>query len=301
MSFAKAKAALSLFFAVCLLGCSQHTLASREIVRAVFFDEENTVCLLLESTQQPGDQSEAYKLITGQGETMAQALNDAENQLNGQAYYGLMDVAVFPGSVDLKQARELGELLYDKAQPSPEAAVFSASWNENNAEELYDRMRTVQQPHCGLERLFEQESCCMIPFWQQHHSPGCLLLLEGEGLQVTKAEDAQLLFLLKGQSRRVEMTFADQKARMMADARVSVQADAGRTVVTVTLRDVKLDTLTPILKRSTAIQRLLNAWQQAFSRYGSLGSDPFRLDFWAAGRFGSGSHAASPVLNVVLE
>lgn len=300
MSFAKTKAALIALVTVWLCGCSSHTLASREIVRAVFFSEEDTVCLLLEGTQSSGEQNEQYKLITGQGETLAQALNAAETQLNGQAYYGLMDVAVFPATVSLEQARDLGELLYDKAQPAPEAAIVSASWSKNNASELYETIQAAQQPHCGLERLFEQTSCCLIPFWQEQ-APGCLLLLEGESLRITRPEDAQLLFLLKGQTDRMEMTFANQTARMMADARISVEVRPDCTTVTVTLRDIKLDTLTPSVQEQTALQQLMESWQQAFDRYVLLDGDPFRLGFWAACRYGPGACAANPVLEVFLE
>ena len=47
MSDLKPKLLLTLLFTVLLCGCSQHTLASREIVRAVCFGAENEVCLIL--------------------------------------------------------------------------------------------------------------------------------------------------------------------------------------------------------------------------------------------------------------
>lgn len=295
MSDLKPKLLLTLLFTVLLCGCSQHTLASREIVRAVCFGAENEVCLILE-----GKEENDYRSIQGQGDTMAQALDAAQRQLTGQAYYGLMDVAVLPATVDFRQARELGELLYEKAQPAPESAVFSADWNGDTAAELYDCLRRMKEPHCGLERLFEQEDCCFIPLWQQE-SFGYLLLQQGHTERVIQPEAASLIAVLCGQSSRVDMTFANNTAHITADARFSVEPTAQQTLVTVTLRDVKLSALTPAMEERTAQQRLADSWQQAFSRYAVLPADPFRLDFFASCRFGAQQKAASPRLSITFE
>lgn len=295
MSGLKPKLLLMLLLTALLCGCSRHTLASREIVRAVCFSAENEVCLILEGTDENG-----YRIIQGQGDTMAQALDAAQRELIGQAYYGLMDVAVFPTTVDFRQARELGKLLYEKAQPAPESAVFAADWNGDTAAELYDRLRQMQEPHCGLERLFEQEDCCFIPLWRQE-SFGYLFLQKERNECVTRPEAAGLLAVLCGQSSQVDMTFANQTAHIMADARVSVEPTAQGTLVTVTLRDVKLSTLTPALDEQSAQQRLANSWQQAFSRYAAMPADPFRLDFFASCRFGAHQTAAAPKLSITFE
>ena len=231
---------------------------------------------------------------------MAQALDDAQRQLTGQAYYGLMDVAVLPTTLDFRQARELGELLYEKAQPAPESAVFAADWNGDTAAELYDRLRQMQEPHCGLERLFEQEDCCCIPLWQKE-SFGYLLLQQEHTERVIQSEAASLIAVLCGQSGRVDMTFANNTAHVTADARVSVEPTAQQTLVTVTLRDVKLSTLTPTMEEHTAQQRLADSWQLAFSRYAPLPADPFRLDFFASCRFGAEQKAAAPKLSIAFE
>ena len=295
MSCFKPKLLLMVLLTMLLCGCSQHTLASREIVRAVCFGADNEVCLILE-----GKEENDYRAIQGEGDTMAQALDAAQRQLTGQAYYGLMDVAVLPTTVDFRQARELGELLYEKAQPAPESAVFAADWNGDIAAEMYDRLRQMQEPHCGLERLFEQEDCCFIPLWQKE-SFGYLLLQQEHTERVIQPEAASLIAVLCGQSGRVDMTFANNTAHITADARVSVEPTAQQTLVTVTLRDVKLSTLTPTMEERMAQQRLADSWQQAFSRYAPLPADPFRLDFFASCRFGAEQKAAAPKLSIAFE
>ena len=295
MSCFKPKLLLMVLLTMLLCGCSQHTLASREIVRAVCFGADNEVCLILE-----GKEENDYRAIQGEGDTMAQALDAAQQQLTGQAYYGLMDVAVLPTTVDFRQARELGELLYEKAQPAPESTVFAADWNGDTAAELYDRLRQMQEPHCGLERLFEQEDCCFIPLWQKD-SFGYLLLQQERTERVNQPESATLIAVLCGQSGHVDMTFANNTAHITADARVSVEPTAQQTLVTVTLRDVKLSTLTPTMEERMAQQRLADSWQQAFSRYAPLPADPFRLDFFASCRFGAEQKAAAPKLSIAFE
>ena len=295
MSCFKPKLLLMALLTMLICGCSQHTLASREIVRAVCFGADNEVCLILE-----GKEENDYRAIQGEGDTMAQALDAAQRQLTGQAYYGLMDVAVLPTTVDFRQARELGELLYEKAQPAPESAVFAADWNGDIAAEMYDRLRQMQEPHCGLERLFEQEDCCCIPLWQKE-SFGYLLLQQEHTERVIQPEAASLIAVLCGQSGRVDMTFANNTAHVTADARVSVEPTAQQTLVTVTLRDVKLSTLTPTMEERMAQQRLADSWQQAFSRYAPLPADPFRLDFFASCRFGAEQKAAAPKLSIAFE
>ena len=295
MSCFKPKLLLMVLLTMLLCGCSQHTLASREIVRAVCFGADNEVCLILE-----GKEENDYRAIQGEGDTMAQALDAAQQQLTGQAYYGLMDVAVLPTTVDFRQARELGELLYEKAQPAPESTVFAADWNGDTAAELYDRLRQMPEPHCGLERLFEQEDCCFIPLWQKD-SFGYLLLQQERTERVNQPESATLIAVLCGQSGHVDMTFANNTAHITADARVSVELTAQQTLVTVTLRDVKLSTLTPTMEESTAQQRLADSWQQAFTRYALLSADPFRLDFFASCRFGAEQKATAPKLSIAFE
>ena len=82
----------------CLLaGCGGQLLSHREIVRAVFFTAQDAgfTVKLLTSDQQSED-SAACKTFTGSGATCAAAWNAAAQTMNGQPFYGLMDLAVLP-------------------------------------------------------------------------------------------------------------------------------------------------------------------------------------------------------------
>ena len=136
--------------------------------------------------------------------------------------------------------------------------------------------------------------------WQKE-SFGYLFLQQERTERVIQPEAASLIAVLCGQSGHVDMTFANNTAHITADARVSVEPTAQQTLVTVTLRDVKLSTLTPALDEQSAQQRLVDSWQQAFSRYASFPSDPFRLDFFASCRFGAQKTAAAPKLSIAFE
>ena len=70
MSGLKPKLLLMLLLTALLCGCSRHTLASREIVRAVCFSAENEVCLILEGTDENG-----YRIITNIGEDGGQSVH----------------------------------------------------------------------------------------------------------------------------------------------------------------------------------------------------------------------------------
>lgn len=126
MSVPKYKALLIACITLFLCGCGQ-ALSEREIVRAVFFARQQgqySVCLLL-ADQNNNEDGLHYKTSSARGFTAAQALHRAETTLPGRLYYGLIDLAVLPADADWQTARELGSLLYDKAQPAPELSVFA--------------------------------------------------------------------------------------------------------------------------------------------------------------------------------
>lgn len=163
MSVPKYKALLIACITLFLCGCGQ-ALSEREIVRAVFFARQQgqySVCLLL-ADQNNNEDGLHYKTSSARGFTAAQALHRAETTLPGRLYYGLIDLAVLPADADWQTARELGSLLYDKAQPAPELSVFALdtaphSWAEDAAA-LYEDMKSVRSEyrlHCGqTDRLY---------------------------------------------------------------------------------------------------------------------------------------------------
>ena len=138
-----------------LSGCGGQSLSEREIVRGVLFTkqaESYSVCLVLADQNAEGAQPESNKVSAAQGTTPAQALARAEQALYGDVYYGLLDLAALPADVDWATACEMGEILYENAQPAPELSVFVlddepiASWAKQGAT-LYKNMKAVEDTY----------------------------------------------------------------------------------------------------------------------------------------------------------
>ena len=148
----------------CLLaGCGGQLLSHREIVRAVFFTAQDagyTVTLL--TSDQQSEDSAACKTFTGSGATCAAAWNAAAQTMNGQPFYGLMDLAVLPAGCSWPLAEEIAQLLQSTARPAPEIAVFVLDPAvqmpiQDQTPTLYENLKALeekQQLHCGLKTVF---------------------------------------------------------------------------------------------------------------------------------------------------
>ena len=76
------------------------------------------------TSDQQSEDSAACKTFTGSGATCAAAWNAAAQTMNGQPFYGLMDLAVLPAGCSWPLAEEIAQLLQSTARPAPEIAVF---------------------------------------------------------------------------------------------------------------------------------------------------------------------------------
>ncbi len=313
MAAAKTKTLLlSLAAALLLCGCTGRPLSEREIIRAVFFERSGnryTACLLLEDKEAP-EGEQGYKTAAAQGQTPAQALQSAESRLEGEAYYGLMDVAALPQASDWALAAEIGALLYEKAQPSPEVSLFAldslpASSLEKQAETLYKGMQGAESAyglHCGLQQLFVRSDVSLLPVWQGSGYGIRLLPREGEPMPLEEAAAAQLAAVLCGQSDTLDFTFGKKDAAFRADARTSTGVEETGTVVRLHLTDASFTLLTDAFPdEAQARTALCRQWQQTFAVLAEQDSDPLRLDFWAACRYGPGARAAAPSLQILFE
>lgn len=295
-----------------LSGCGGQSLSEREIVRGVLFAkqaESYSVCLVLADQNAEGAQPESNKVSAAQGMTPAQALERAEQALYGDVYYGLLDLAALPADTDWATASEIGELLYENAQPAPELSVFVlddepiASWAKQGAT-LYKNMKAVEdtyQVHCGLQQLFAQREVCAIPAYTAGGGYDFVLLLQyGEQIRCHGLAEAQLAAVLCGQADRLQGTFADGAATCEARAQVTVEGNK----VQLHLRDASLSALGP-----SAPEDLENALQNElqdrfYALYETMqksGADPFHLNFWQACTYGPGSVMEKPELELLLE
>ena len=170
--YKKAKAFVIVVLAALLLsGCGQ-ALSERKSSApySLYSSREAIPPACCWQTKNAGEDGTHYKTASALGVTPAQALHRAEMALPGQLYYGLLELAALPPGCDWATAQELGELLYDKAQPAPELSVFvldsaDHSWAQDAAA-LYEDMKAVEREyalHCGLQQLFTQADGCAVP------------------------------------------------------------------------------------------------------------------------------------------
>lgn len=294
-----------------LSGCAGRPLAEREIVRAVLFSRQQeaySVCLVLANQQDtPSGQAE-NKVISAQGHTPAQALQAAEQSLQGSAYYGLLDLAALPYDTTLDTAREIGTLLYENAQPAPELSVFLLddrkiqSWAKQGSA-VYHAMKAVgsnYKVHCGLQQLFAQEEICAIPVYTQGPGYGFALLpAEAAPVRCDGVAEAQLAAVLCGQSDRLQGVYAEGKAFVQARAQVTVDTDT----IQLHLRDYDLKDLLNSGEdlQGMLAQELCAAFAVLQERMEEQGADPFHLQFWQACTYGPGSVMQSPRMEVLFE
>lgn len=296
-----------------LSGCGGQSLSEREIVRGVLFTRQMdnySACLVLANQNAEGSAtSESNTVSAGQGNTPAQALARAEQALYGDVYYGLLDLAALPADADWSMACEIGELLYDNAQPAPELSMFVLddepikSWAEQGAT-LYQNMKDLEssyQVHCGLQQLFAQQEVCSIPAYTAGGGYDFVLLPQaGSPVRCRGLASAQLAAILSGQADRLQGTFANGKAACEARAQVTVEENK----VQLHLRDAKLSALEPSLEDSLeeSLQKeLQNSFLFLSETMEKAGADPFHLNFWQACVYGPGSTMQKPRLEVLFE
>lgn len=274
-----------------LCGCGGKPLSEREIVRGILFTRQQasySVCLVLANQSEDSSGSPQDSIVTAQGTTPAQALQNAEECLYGDVYYGLLDLAVLPADADWSTAQEIGSLLYENAQPAPELSVFLLdtapieSWAEQGST-LYTRMKEIEttyKVHCGLQQLFSQQSVCAIP--ADSSSGGydfVLLARETAPIRCHDLSGAQLAAALCGQTNTLRGTFAAGQA--VCESRVQVLVDD--STVQLHLYDTTLKSLNgtsddlQVLLREELKRSFLSLSQATQNAV----ADPFHLNFGA--------------------
>lgn len=301
-----------LLMSLLLSGCGGQALSQREIVRGVLFERQGShysVCLVV--ADQETDTNES-KIVSAQGNTPAQALKYAEEALDGDAYYGLLDLAALPGSTDLSVAREIGELLYENAQPAPELSVFVLdsvpvkSWAQQG-DALYRGMKELEQTykvHCGLQQMFVQSEVCSIPgyVFARNGSYDFLLLAENAApIRCKGTIPAQLAAILSGQTHLLKGVYANGDAACEARVQVTVEENH----LQLHLRQTNISSLVPG-RTEEALQtqletELFTAFSELVQQTKAVQADPFHLDFWYDCLYGPGAVAPAPTLEVLFE
>lgn len=291
---------------VWLCGCSQASLLSqREIVHGVFFQldgEEHTAVLLLADQPEGTEGNDAgYKTAVGTGGTPAQALEQAESSLDGQVFYGLMDLAVLPGEGSWETTISMGRLLYEKTQPAPQFTLLlmrnqsGREWTEDAAD-LYEKMESALAKYGirnGLQLLFSAQNECALPLWQGTGYGFVFLQKDRPNIVLEEELSAQLAAVLCGQADRLSCSFsrgtAAVESKVMVQHRVQEQ---GNATFYLTLEDPELQELsTAGREEETLKQELSAALEEAFGQITAQscapGFDPLRISVWVWAARGS--------------
>lgn len=302
-----------LLMSLILSGCGGQALSEREIVRGVLFTKqqgEYSACLVLADQNADSASPEKNKISAARGATPAQALERAEQTLYGDVYYGLLDLAALPADVDLDTAREIGELLYDNAQPAPELSVFVLdtkpiqSWAKEAAG-LYRDMKdleTTYEVHCGLQQLFAQPDSCVIPGYRAGEGYDVVLLAqEGTAVRCSGMSGAQLTAVLSGLTHQFRGSYAGGQAFFTGRAQVTGEG----STLQLHLRQTEFSALTEEAAKAdlqTMLEReLQDSFQNLQGKMQQVGGDPFHIKFWQACLYGSQRQVGTPVLQVLFE
>lgn len=297
-----------LFSILFFSGCGGQPLSKREIVRAVFFERQNSsysVCLLL-ADQNALEGDATFKTASAAAATPAQALENAAASLPGTVYYGLLDAAALPAGISWDQAQEIGMLLYDRAQPAPELSVFlldgaKHDWQQD-AQSLYERMQAIEDRyklHCGLQQLFTQRAGCTVPALPQGSGYDFALLANEAPPYRCTGLAAQLSALLAGQTTRLETTFANDTAACTARAEVTATGQ----IIQLHLHGADLRVLTAPADK-TALRKALETDLQASFKtvtQTSAANEIFHFTFWQQCLYGPATAAQTPTLQILWE
>lgn len=303
-----------------LSGCTAAPLLSqREIVRAAFFQQQGArsavFLLLADSAQNAEGQQPAYKVVTGHGDNPEQALEKAENSLEGQVFYGLLDLATFPTQYNWQNVVDTARLLYDKTKPAPQMILFLMDEMPEqqlvkNAGDLYEEMEKAQVRYDlknGLQTVFSEKNECALPVWQGTEYGFSFLQKDKEPLMVKEAIAAQLAAVLSEQSDRLECLFDQESAALQTQTYVQYCADqVGQNELRLTLIDPEIRDISGEGREPVQLQQLLcNELQQVFADFTrnlyTDQFDPFRIGIWVAAQSGSQKPVPQPSLMIHLE
>ena len=230
--------------------------------------------------------------------------------MNGQPFYGLMDLAVLPAGCSWPLAEEIAQLLQSTARPAPEIAVFVLDPAvqmpiQDQTPTLYENLKALeekQQLHCGLQTLFDNAETAAVPV-----SAGgkyAMLFMIPLPIQPARRKARWLpswrLFCAArpiGWTARCRMTCTlPSKPPPMCR-----YWTPGSVRVNLTLRDVELKDLTPPPARMPNCRwHLTQPPTREFdglitALYGINGpdADPLDLCFWLQNRYGSTQRGAA--------
>lgn len=150
----KAVIAWMLLGAMLLTGCSEYGLGERAIVKAIYLDREEGMykarLLVLETkpSAEAGDVSEEIQCVVGEGETLFDALNNAEKKENKSAFYGQNELLLISQELAKTELFEACRTLEKETSGRPNIAVYALELDdadETLKEEGFTLLERVEQ------------------------------------------------------------------------------------------------------------------------------------------------------------
>ena len=314
--FKKIAVSLTLLLGLGLAGCSAPLLSDREIIRAVFFEKTaagtRAVLLLEQDAEQPAESS----VCEGIGRTPLQALQQAERNLSGDVFYGLMDLAAFSSDFSGAEVRSAGKRLLDTVRPVPKIQVVllaEQSLPQDWAQEgqaLYEKICDGVQRYglsSGLQQLYVQEKEYALPVWQGMEY-GFLFWQQGrDPVFYQPGLTAQLAAVLHRNSNRLDCWIGKYALQLRAQATLQCEAQTGgKAILRICLRDISLasgaESDSPQQELSELVhQELQNSFATLLADIAADGFDPLRLQTWTFALDGSAPDTAQAQLQIIPE
>lgn len=296
------KRLVPLIAALLLCGCAGTSLSQRTIVRAVFWQKQGSgFAAVLLAADPKSDTADACTVTTAAAATPAQALSAAEEALPGEVFYGQLELAAFPEGSTWQQARQLGELLYERAAPAPEISLFLVQTLGSDPAALLPAMQqTLRQNrlHFGLQQLFSSDAGFVIPVFRPE-GYAMRLLTPDTSVLYEQPLQAQLAAVLAGHAAALRCRFGS----CSVNAKTNLVCD-GETLH-LYLRDTQLQELSD----DTDGQDVSAAFETALcAAYGALcgdaaaaGADLYHFAFWrqCANKTGAADKPQPPRLIIV--
>lgn len=314
--YKKIAVCLSLLLGIGLTGCGAPLLSDRDIIRGVFFEKASVGVRAVLLLEQESDQPSEASIRQGNGHTPLQALQQAERNLSGDAFYGLMDLVAFSCDFTGAEIRSAGKRLLDTVRPVAKIQVVLLTeqslpqyWAQDGRilyEEIQDGLQRYGMSS-GLQQLYVQPKECALPvwqgtefgfwFWQQGRDP----VFYQPGL------NAQLAAVLRRNSNRLDCWIGKHSLQLRAQTSLQCEAQAGgQTVLRVRLQDISLVSGSEAVasqseQRELLRQELQDAFASLVADVAADGFDPLHLQTWTFSLDGSAPDTAQTRLQVLLE
>lgn len=198
---------------LCLTGCRSALLSERAILRGIILDEgrEQTwsVTLCWDSLKE----GEEVKWVKAEGESLEEALYKAQEELEGESFYGQTQQVLVTDRLTYGQLQEIGELFASPqlALPQVKLAGIEMPWGEQEPQSLLETVEKTFAAYGITSNLYElarRPGCLVLPFLGEQ-GLGCRAVYRTGSVIHWNQEEAQLALLMAGLADTVSLEWRD--------------------------------------------------------------------------------------------